>query len=86
MVAWYFQRKLNRNANQLKTLRAEKKKIIEQVMDKETYKVALDILNRFADTTTRLQHQQTISVARKTRKPAFHTLDRSMTHYFLCFH
>lgn len=66
LVAWYFQRKLNRNANQLKTLRAEKKKIIEKVMDKETYKVALEILNRFADTTTRLQHQQTISVARKS--------------------
>lgn len=65
MVAWYFQRKLNRNANQLKTLRAEKKKIIEQVMDKETYKVALEILNRFADSTTRMQHQQTVGVARK---------------------
>lgn len=39
LVAWFFQRKLNRNANQLKTLRTEKKKIIEQVMDKETYKV-----------------------------------------------
>lgn len=58
MVAWFFQRKLNRNANQLKTLRAEKKRLIEQVMDKETYKVALEILNRFGDTSARIQHQQ----------------------------
>lgn len=56
-MAWFFQRKINRNANQLKKLRAEKKKIIEQVMDKETYKVACEILNRFGDASTRAQHQ-----------------------------
>lgn len=57
MVGWFFQRKINRNANQLKKLRADKKKMIEQVMDKETYKVACEILNRFGDATTRAQHQ-----------------------------
>lgn len=57
VVAWFFQRKLNRNAQKLKELRAEKKKTIEQVMDKETYKVALEILNRFGDAATRAQHQ-----------------------------
>lgn len=31
LVAWFFQRKINRNAIQLKKLRAEKKKILEQV-------------------------------------------------------
>lgn len=56
-MAWYFQRKINRNADKLKKLRAEKKKVIEQVMDKETYKVACDILNRFGDGATRSQHQ-----------------------------
>ncbi|XP_031634143.1 endoplasmic reticulum junction formation protein lunapark-B [Contarinia nasturtii] len=61
LVAWYFQRKINRNANQLKQLRADKKKIIEQVMDKETYKVACEILNRFGDTATRAQHQPVAS-------------------------
>lgn len=39
LVAWYYQRKLNKNNVQLNGLRAEKKKIIEKVMDKETYKV-----------------------------------------------
>lgn len=63
LVAWFFQRKINRNANQLKTLRAEKKKIIEQVMDKETYKVACEILNRFGDASTRAQHQPVVNVS-----------------------
>lgn len=67
LVAWFFQRKINRNANQLKTLRAEKKKIIEQVMDKETYKVACEILNRFGDASTRAQHQPVVSVSGKCR-------------------
>lgn len=57
LVAWFFQRKLNRNAQELKKLRAEKKKTLEQVMDKETYKVALEILNRFGDASIRAQHQ-----------------------------
>lgn len=43
-------------------------------MDKETYKVALDILNRFADTTTRMQHQQTLGVARKLNENMFDTI------------
>lgn len=37
------------NTNELKVLRAQKKKILEKVMDKETYKVAVDILNKFGD-------------------------------------
>lgn len=57
LVAWFFQRKLNRNADKLKTLRAEKRKTLEQVMDKETYKVAVEILNRFGDRDTRLPPQ-----------------------------
>lgn len=39
LFAWYYQRKLNKNSTQLNGLRAEKKKIIEKVMDTETYKV-----------------------------------------------
>ncbi|CAO1399044.1 unnamed protein product [Diamesa serratosioi] len=47
LVGWYFQRKVNNNTDQLSDLRMEKKEILEQVMNKETYKVALEILNRF---------------------------------------
>ncbi|XP_065369361.1 endoplasmic reticulum junction formation protein lunapark-A [Calliphora vicina] len=49
LFTWYFQRKLNKNSKKLKELRTEKKKILEQVMDKETYKVAVNLLARFAD-------------------------------------
>lgn len=49
LVTWYFERKLNKNSTKLSALRSEKKKIIEQVMDKETYKVAVNLLSRFGD-------------------------------------
>lgn len=58
LVAWFFERKINRNSVKLKTLRGEKKKILEKVMDKETYKVALEILNRFAENVPRPPSQQ----------------------------
>ncbi|XP_055641337.1 endoplasmic reticulum junction formation protein lunapark-B [Toxorhynchites rutilus septentrionalis] len=57
VLAWYFERKVIRNTNKLKLLRAEKKKILEQVMDKETYKVAVDILNKFGDNSQKAQTQ-----------------------------
>lgn len=49
LVAWYFQRKVNKNSSQLQELRTEKKQLLEQVMDKETYKVALELLHRFSE-------------------------------------
>lgn len=61
LVAWFFQRKINRNAVQLKKLRAEKKKILEQVTQKEVYNVACEILNRFGE--GRSSHQLTATVA-----------------------
>lgn len=56
-LAWYFERKVVINTNELKQLRAEKKKILEKVMDKETYKVAVDILNKFGDKSHKAQMQ-----------------------------
>lgn len=47
LIGWYFERKVNNNSEQLQDLRLEKKEILEKVMNKETYKVALEILNRF---------------------------------------
>ncbi|XP_062127564.1 endoplasmic reticulum junction formation protein lunapark-B [Drosophila sulfurigaster albostrigata] len=49
MFTWYFQRKLNKNGDKLKQLKEKKSKILEQVMDKETYKVAVNLLERFGD-------------------------------------
>lgn len=56
-LAWYFERKVIINTNELKELRAEKKKILEKVMDKETYKVAVDILNKFGEKSLQMQNQ-----------------------------
>lgn len=56
-LAWYFERKVIINTNELKELRAEKKKILEKVMDKETYKVAVDILNKFGEKSVKMQNQ-----------------------------
>ncbi|XP_053963869.1 endoplasmic reticulum junction formation protein lunapark-B [Anastrepha ludens] len=47
LFTWYFERKLNKNSNKLTALHEEKKKILEQVMDKETYKVAVKLLARY---------------------------------------
>ncbi|KAL5282773.1 KIAA1715 family protein [Megaselia abdita] len=48
-LAWFFQRKLNNNTKKLNDLQIKKKEILEKVMDNETYKVALSLLNRFSD-------------------------------------
>ncbi|XP_016942985.3 endoplasmic reticulum junction formation protein lunapark [Drosophila suzukii] len=49
LFTWYFQRKLNKNGDKLSRLKEDKRKILEQVMDKETYKVAVNLLERFGD-------------------------------------
>lgn len=85
MVAWYFQRKMNKNSTELQKLRSEKKKILEEVQEKETYKVALEILKKFADPgpvrplematltpNNRLQQQQQ-PIARTPLTPAMRT-------------
>lgn len=62
MLSWYFERKLRKNEVNLKNLKATKKQILEDVMDKETYKVAKEILEKFApeqlnkDATVIIQH------------------------------
>uniref|UniRef100_A0A182PD21 Endoplasmic reticulum junction formation protein lunapark n=1 Tax=Anopheles epiroticus TaxID=199890 RepID=A0A182PD21_9DIPT len=57
VLAWHYERKLRLNANKLKDLRADKKKILENVMEKETYKVAVEILDKFGDKSHRIQTQ-----------------------------
>ncbi|XP_055918983.1 endoplasmic reticulum junction formation protein lunapark-B [Eupeodes corollae] len=47
LLAWFFQRKINKNSTKLVKLRAEKKKILEQVMEKETYNVASKLLSKY---------------------------------------
>jgi len=47
LFTWYFQRKLNKNGDKLSRLKEDKRKILEQVMDKETYKVGFQIRRLF---------------------------------------
>jgi endoplasmic reticulum junction formation protein lunapark len=47
LVAWYFQRKVNSNNSDLAELRTEKRNLLDQVKNKETYKDAVEILQRF---------------------------------------
>lgn len=48
IVTFHYSRKITKNEQKLTDLRAEKKQILEDVMDKETYKVARTILEKFA--------------------------------------
>lgn len=47
-LTWYYNRKISRNQTKLKTLKEEKKKVLDKVMDTETYKTAKVILEKFA--------------------------------------
>lgn len=57
-VSWYFNSKIDRNNCLLIQLRNEKRQVLQNVMDKETYKVALEILNTFGDKSMRLKASQ----------------------------
>lgn len=52
LLAWYFQRKITKNSSKLVKLRAEKKKILEEVMEKETYNVASKLLSKYGGEKT----------------------------------
>ncbi|XP_011165464.1 endoplasmic reticulum junction formation protein lunapark-A isoform X1 [Solenopsis invicta] len=48
MVSWYYNRKITHNQEKLSTIMAEKKKILNEVTETETYKKAKEILLKFA--------------------------------------
>lgn len=48
-LSWYYNRKIRRNERKLVSLKERKKKILENVMETETYKVAKDILDKFGN-------------------------------------
>lgn len=61
-MTWYYSRKIRRNQSKLVKLKEEKKKILEQVEETETYKVAKQILDKFGDTSKK----PTISINEST--------------------
>ncbi|XP_025160291.1 endoplasmic reticulum junction formation protein lunapark-B isoform X2 [Harpegnathos saltator] len=48
MVSWYYNRKITHNQEKLSTIIGEKKKILNEVIETETYKKAKEILLKFA--------------------------------------
>ncbi|CAL4167002.1 unnamed protein product, partial [Meganyctiphanes norvegica] len=48
ILTWWYRRKLSRNERKLEELKEKKEKILEQVMETETYKVAKEILEKYA--------------------------------------
>lgn len=48
MVSWYYNRKITYNREKLSTIISEKKKILNEVTETETYKKAKEILLKFA--------------------------------------
>ncbi|CAL1688219.1 unnamed protein product [Lasius platythorax] len=48
MVSWYYNRKITHNREKLSTIVSEKKKILNEVTETETYKKAKEILLKFA--------------------------------------
>ncbi|KAG5872771.1 hypothetical protein JTB14_005803 [Gonioctena quinquepunctata] len=49
IMTWYYSRKMRKNEKTLIKLRDEKKKILDNVMETETYKVAKKILDKFGN-------------------------------------
>jgi len=47
LLTWWYHRKVKRDEKKLDSLKEKKRKILNEVMDKETYKVAKQILDRF---------------------------------------
>lgn len=54
MLSWYYKRKISRNQEKLVTMEKEKKKILDEVTETETYKKAKEILMKFAPDQLRM--------------------------------
>jgi len=51
-LTWWYHRKIIKNEKKLELLKQRKLKILDEVMEKETYKVAKEILDKFGDKST----------------------------------
>jgi len=72
MVSWYYNRKITHNREKLSTIVSEKKKILNEVTETETYKKAKEILLRFAPDelyTTPLTQKQLSMPTETPRRP-----------------
>lgn len=68
-VSWYYKRKISNNRDKLSTLYNEKKKILEDVTEKETYKKAKEILMKFAPEQLKMTSVSNFSAGRIYSSP-----------------
>ncbi|XP_050482825.1 endoplasmic reticulum junction formation protein lunapark-A-like isoform X1 [Bombus huntii] len=72
MVTWYYKCKISKNQDRLSSMQSEKKKILDEVTETETYKKAKEILLKFAPDQLRmtpLSPQTTFKVSPSTETP-----------------
>ena len=58
LLTWWYHRKIIRDEKKLELLKQRKLKILDEVMENETYKVAKEILDKFGDKTQGVGRQQ----------------------------
>lgn len=51
IISWYYKRKIKSSHSRLNDLKKEKKRLLDEIMENETYKVAKDILEKYAPET-----------------------------------
>ena len=81
MVTWYYKRKLSENQEKLSTMHTEKRKILDEVTETETYKKAKEILLKFAPDQlkmTPLSPQQTYKMSTPTETPQRSNIPRGV--------
>ena len=64
ILTWWYHRKLRKNETQLAKLKKERSKILDDVMNTETYKVAKDILDKYGP-VEQLKPREPIKVGHK---------------------
>ena len=69
-LTWWYHRKIYKDEVKLKELRKQRKKILDEVMETETYKVAKEILEKYApeQLVTRPVGAQTVTAFEVMRK------------------
>ncbi|KAJ8253101.1 hypothetical protein GJAV_G00209130 [Gymnothorax javanicus] len=77
LLIFLFLKRTERNNEKLEDLRAQKKKILEEVMEKETYKNAKLILERFDPESKKKDQESTPARPQMTQRPGQELLPRS---------
>lgn len=80
-VIWFFRLQIERNDRQLVEVRRKRKTILEEVKEKETYKVATEILERFdPDTKLRKAAQERKEKEERERKDMMERMKNTPPH------